>query len=50
MGVSVVKSEGRAVFPSNLSMLSPVFIRLEVLQTLEYDNHSDNGKEFNTRW
>ena len=24
MGVSVVKGEGRAVFPLNLSMLSPV--------------------------
>jgi hypothetical protein len=46
MGGSVVKGEGRAVFPLDLSMLSFVFIRLEVLQTREYDNHSDNARSF----
>ena len=46
MGVSVVKGEGRAVFPLNLSMLSPVFICLEVLHTREYDNHSCNARSF----
>ena len=46
MGVSVVKGEGRAVFPLNLSMLSLAFIRLEVLQTREYDNRSDNARSF----
>jgi hypothetical protein len=46
MGVSVVKGEGRAVFPLKLSMLSPLFICLEVLQTPEYDNHSGNTMSF----
>jgi hypothetical protein len=46
MGGSVVNGEGRAVFPLDLSMLSFVVIRLEVLQTQEYDNHSDNTRSF----
>ena len=46
MGVSVVKGEGRAVFPWGLSMLSPVFICLEVLHTLKYDNHSCDARSF----
>jgi hypothetical protein len=46
MGVSVVKGEGRAVFPLNLSMLSFVLSRLEVLQTREYDNHGGNARSF----
>ena len=49
-GVSVVKGKGRAVFPLNLSMLCPVFFRLELLQTREYDNHSGNARSFRTRW
>jgi len=44
MGVSVVKGEGRAVFPLNLFMLSTVFVCLAVLQTQEYDNHSGNAR------
>jgi hypothetical protein len=46
MGVSVVKGEGSAVFPLDLSLLSPAFISLEVLHTLEYDNYSRNASNF----
>jgi hypothetical protein len=35
-----------AVFPLNRSMLSPVFVCLEVLHTPEYDNHSGNARSF----
>jgi len=43
---SVVKGEGRAVFPSNLFMLSPVFLCIAVLRTLEYDKNGDNARNF----
>jgi hypothetical protein len=35
-----------AVFPLNRSMLSPVFICLEVLHTREYDTRSGNARGF----
>ena len=48
MGVSVVKGEV-VLFFLELSMLSPAFICLEVLHTLEYDNQMQ-CKEFRTQW
>jgi len=32
--------------PDAVSMLCAVFTRLAVLQTQEYDNHSDNARSF----
>jgi hypothetical protein len=46
MGGSVVKGEGRAVFPLNLSLLSTMFICLAALHTLEYDNNRCNARSF----